>query len=201
MCAGFEESHLIKTPPYTNMLTWQQLEELCRDGRLVRWKIGGREVGANGRGLYMLPEVHQQLSARPWPASNGEHPNHTRDRRTAMRQVLERFVLGAAIRVKYDIKELGSERSDEAMRGYWEFRSQGRMTETRLFGFFVRPGAFLATAFCGRDEFSKASHWVDRRVACEALWKNLCSGSTYILDPWPVVDAEELNSYLVRSDD
>ena len=183
------------------MLTWTELEKLCLDAKLVRWKIGGREVAENGRGLYMLPEVHREFSERPWPASAGEDPKHTQIRRSAMRNVLERFVQGHNLRVNYDLKELGSERSDVSMRGYWEFRSQGRMTETRLFGFFVRPGAFLATAFCGRDKFANGSDWKKRRLKCEELWKANFDNSKYLENPWPVTDADGLKAYLVRSDD
>lgn len=183
------------------MLTWQQLEQLRHDGRLVRWKVGGREVSDEGRGLYILPDVHEAFSQRPWPASQGENPNRTRERRAAMRQVLERFVLGHAMRLNYDLKELGSEARNSAMQGYWEFRSQGRMTETRLFGFFARPGAFVATAFQGRDQFSTSRHWRDRRQKCQALWNALTDNATYMNNPWPAVQAADLEVYLARIDD
>jgi hypothetical protein len=114
---------------------------------------------------------------------------------------MERFVLGQNLRVKYDLKELGSERNDIRMKGFWEFRSQGRMHETRLFGFFARPGAFVATKFRSRDDFQNKNDWIAERLAGEARWREIAGDTPYLNEPWPVDGSASMQSYLSRKDD
>lgn len=144
----------------------------------------------------MLPDVRDEVDNQPWPGADGEHPRRTAERRIAMRQVLERYVTGNALLIRRDIKELGSDPVRPHMRGYWEFRSQGRMEETRLFGFFARPGAFVATAFKGRGTFGSQSDWDTQHAACEARWNQLTGGAAYMTEPWPVQLRRELDVYL-----
>ena len=118
-----------------------------------------------------------------------------------MRQVLERFVLGQHVRLRNDLKELGTMRNDAAMRGYWEFRSQGRMVETRLFGFFALPGAFVATDFQPRDIFVTQQDWDGQRQKCAGSWGNLTGGADFLVDPWPVHTRREFETYLERDND
>lgn len=183
------------------MLTWSQLETFCNDGQLVRWKAGERSLSVGGRGLYMLTDVHSRFTERPWPDASDEDPRRTRERRGAMRNVLERYVKGQAIRLNYDLKELGTLNRDQGMRGYWEFRSQGPMTETRLFGFVPLPGAFVATDFQSRAEFESAADWAAQRAACGQRWDSLTSGAPFMNTPWPVDGRSALAAYLDRADD
>jgi hypothetical protein len=148
----------------------------------------------------MLRYVFDRFEGRPWPDAQGEDPRHTQQRRTAMRQVLERFVKGHALVLARDIKELGSRDRAQHMRGYWEFRSQGRMTETRLFGFFARPGAFIATDFQSRDLYTGQADWDDQRARCGAQWSGLTDKDWYV-GPWPVELRAHLATYLDRDDD
>ena len=182
------------------MLTWEQLEKHVVDGRLMKWTCGLKQTPDAGRVLYVLPEVYEALTQKPWPASDGERHVHTKERRQAMRQVLERFVKGHAMLVNREVKELGSASMLTHMRGYWEFRSMGRMEETRLFGFFARTGAFVATAFCARGSFTKQADWDRRRQLCDKLWAGIFPNDSFLDEPWPVNAKPEMNSYLDRVD-
>lgn len=189
------------------MLTWAVLETHVANGTLRRWSLYGDEkTVSDGRMLYMLPDVLNAIDQRPWPGSEGERPSHTADRRSAMRMVLKRFVKGDMLNLRRDIKELGShidKSIDPKMKGYWEFRSQGRMEETRLFGFFARPGAFVATDFKGRGDFAKGNQaqWNAQRVSCRSKWDALFPTEPPIRKPWPVHTRSHLNAYLERSND
>jgi len=182
------------------MLTWHDMEAMRESQVLCRWQVPGGQP-ARGRALYMTPNVHLQLMERPWPAIDGERPRRTQDRRSAMLNVLGRFVRGDALVLEKDIKELGSKRADDRFRGYWEFRSQGPMTETRLFGFFPRPGAFLGTFFAGRDEFGPHADpsWLSRRRDCQGVWDSLTRCS-YLTSPWIVTTRAHLRAYTERTD-
>lgn len=151
----------------------------------------------------MVPDIALALDTLPWPASQGESERHTRERRAAMITLLERFVRGAVLRNSYDLKELGSAHARTDMQGYWELRSQGRMTETRLFGFFARPGAFVCTAFKPRSDFGgKADpRWLQQRQACEATWQGLFPGRAYLKTPWPVTTRIQVAAYTEGCDD
>lgn len=187
------------------MLTWTDLENHVAAERLVRWSIHGKPPKADGRALYMTPRVHTQFTEAPWPGSEGENPRHTAERRSAMRAALQRFVDGKAVLLRRDLKELGSlvdKPLKPTMRGYWEFRSQGRMEETRLFGFFARPGAFVATAFKGRGEFRPncPGDWDDQKKKCEGSWNDLFPTEDYYSALWPVLTKDHLANYLESSD-
>ena len=154
----------------------------------------------------MLPDVLVAIDERPWPGSDGEKISHTEERRAAMRMVLRRYLKGEMLNIRRDIKELGShidKATDPGMKGYWEFRSQGRMEETRLFGFFARPGAFIATDFKGRGEFARGvqSQWDAQRESCKAKWEALFPTQSPMANPWPVQTRAQLISYLERDDD
>lgn len=186
----------------TYMLTWRQLEALCGDeGPLIRWTAGRDGVPPNGRALYLERSVHTDFTSRPWPACEGEAPKRTAARRTAMRSVLERFVRGDVLRVNADMKDIGAKRRDENMRGYFSIRSQGPMTETRFFGFFPRAGAFVATAFVDRDQFSTQEDWDKRRESCREIWDHITDGATFLTDPWPVDTRAQLQAYMSVQDD
>lgn len=188
------------------MLTWTELETHVAGEILVRWTHNGKPPQEGGRALYMLPGVYRDFEERRWPASDGEAPRHTAERRAAMRAVLKRFTLGDGILIRRDLKELGSpidKAPGVAMRGYWEFRSQGRREETRLFGFFARPGAFVATAFKGRGEFREGVQldWDNQREQCLVEWRKLTGEKQPMRDPWPVVTRDDLAIYLEVTDD
>lgn len=183
------------------MLTWRELEALCDlQGPLVRWRLGARPTPLGGRAIYMERGVHASFTDRPWPASGGEDPRTTRTRQAAMRTVLERFVRGDAVRLKYDIKELGTKSRNETMRGYFSIRSQGPMTETRLLGFFARHGAFVATAFEPRDRFVTQADWDEQRDRCGETWTRLVGHAPFLTDPWPVETRDHLSTYLRAQD-
>jgi hypothetical protein len=151
--------------------------------------------------LYMLPDAFDGIQSRPWPAAEGESPSRTKARRSAMRTALERYVDGSSLNLNYDIKELGTKNVDEKMRGFWEFRSQGPMEETRLFGFFARPGAFIATDFQPRGQYESELDWLSQQTGCEARWRALCGDRPYMMAPWPVRVRADLAQYLEREDD
>lgn len=187
------------------MLTWPDLETHVVAGRLIRWTHDGKASPADGRALYMVPEVYEGVQNRHWPASDGERPAHTADRRAAMRAVLRRYVVGDALLIRRDLKELGSPidgAPNVRMRGYWEFRSQGRMEETRLFGFFARPGAFVATAFKARGEFRKGmqSDWNAQREKCGIEWHRVFADRRFLSEPWPMLTRDQMSAYLERYD-
>lgn len=182
------------------MLTWSDLEGHAAAGKLVRWTHNGKPPITGGRALYMVPNVYDALQSKPWPGSDGESPRHTAERRSAMRQVLERFTLGKNMLLNRDVKELGSDPIRENMRGYWEFRSQGRMEETRLFGFFARPGAFVATDFCGRGAFQAQADWEAQKNSCLAAWTSLFPKAFFITSPFPVRNKIVLSKYLNSED-
>lgn len=118
-----------------------------------------------------------------------------------MRTALERYCNGSAINLNRDMKELGSKDANRSMRGYWEYRSQGPMEETRLFGFFARPGAFVATDFQPRGQYVSQADWDAQRASCEGRWVVLTKKRPYMTDPWPVRLRNELSVYLDRADD
>ena len=182
------------------MLTWADLQTHVANDELVRWTWNGKPPPADGRALYMVPNVCEEFQRAPWPGSDGERPQQTAERRAAMRQVLERYVRGKNLLIRRDIKELGSEPIRKHMRGYWEFRSQGRMEETRLFGFFARPGAFVATCFAGRGTFGAQEDWDARRKACEQIWLRIFPNHSWLKDPWPVLLKSNLENYLNSED-
>lgn len=186
------------------MLTWPELETHVANGTLKRWTHDGKLPILGGRALYMTPAVFEAFQNAPWPESDGELPTRTQERRSAMRAVLKRFTLGQGMLIRRDIKELGSPLEGApkvGMRGYWEFRSQGKIHETRLFGFFARHGAFVATDFKGRGEFRQGNQqdWDDQRKSCLARWEALTGSASFVQEPWPVLTRDQLTSYL--SDD
>jgi len=120
-----------------------------------------------------------------------------------MRAVLERYVIGAHLNLNYDMKELGSLKPDAAMQGFWEFRSGLPVEQTRLFGFFARPGAFVATSFQPRGNFGGVSDpaWQAVRQEGELHWRALFESVDYMKMPWPVSTKAQFNVYLDRQDD
>jgi len=148
----------------------------------------------------MLRDVFERFENSPWPDAGGENPLHTRQRRSAMRSVLERYTRGHALVLRNDIKEMGSQDHLPHMKGYWEFRSQGRMTETRLFGFFARPGAFIATDFQSRANYQTQADWDAQRASCGQRWSDLTTGN-WQDEPWPVSVRVHLKAYLDHEDD
>lgn len=156
---------------------------------------------SGGRCLYMLNDVFDRFENKPWPTAEWERPQLTRDRRRAMRMVVERFVKGENINLRYDLKELGSDKVINAnMKGYWEFRSGPPNEQTRLFGFFARPGAFVATEFALRGDYVDNADWRAQRQACQKQWEQLTS-EAYLAEPWPVLTGADLAEYLERDDD
>lgn len=189
------------------MLTWEDLEGHREAGRLVKYTAGLPATGTDGRCLYMLPDVFEAFQKRPWPSTEYMSPHILRERRAAMRQVLERYVKGLHLNVNYDIKELGSELLNPEMRGLFEFRSGPPIEQTRLFGFFARPGAFVATSFRSRGEFEvtdgedKHSPWASEFANSTAAWHNIFGAETYLSKPWPVGTLAELLDYMTHADD
>jgi hypothetical protein len=188
------------------MLTWTELETHVAEKALSRWTHDGKHPVAGGRALYMLPSVFTDFETKAWPASEGENRAHTKERRLAMRAALKRYTLGDQLVIRRDLKELSSPLDGGLkvhMRGYWEFRSQGRREETRLFGFFARPGAFVATAFKGRGEFREGvqADWDAQHAECEANWKTLTSSASYLTDPWPMFTRAQMAVYLENVND
>jgi hypothetical protein len=191
---------LLRIQMSTNLLTWAQLRGFCPE-KLVHWVPPGRDTCAEGRCLYLLPAVSRQLSARPWPDSRGESVQRTSQRRGAMFAVMEAFVDGARLVLNGDIKELGSEDPLRPnMRGYWALRSQGLRTQTRLLGFFARPGAFVATDFGSRDRLNLPNGWPNSRRVSTTRWNALTGRAAYLDSPWPVSSTEKLSIYLDRCD-
>lgn len=92
---------------------------------------------------------------------------------------------------------------DPAMRGFWEFRSGLPVEQTRLFGFFARPGAFVATSFHPRGKFGGAADpaWLAEQKAAVSVWKGLFGTASYLESPWPVLTKAQFAEYLERSDD
>jgi hypothetical protein len=113
-----------------------------------------------------------------------------------MRLVLARYVKGAQLNINRDIKELGSKNANPKMRGFWEFRSHPPREETRLFGFFARTGAFVATDFQPRGMFTSQAVWDAQRVSCKARWDALTNGAPFAVVPWPVTTKDQLNTYI-----
>lgn len=182
----------------TNMLTWEELEAHVDAQSLVLWDPRKQGLLPVGRGLYMLPEVFEAMQKRPWPGRvPGEPKERVRERRQAMRAVLERFVIGGRLTLNWDIAELGSKILRPEHRGFWEFRSAGPWVETRLFGFFARRGAFLATDLQAREEIDYRAQF----TSCLAKWNGLTGGRPYVADPYPVDKPEHLLDYLNRDDD
>ncbi|KRA81633.1 hypothetical protein ASD76_14010 [Altererythrobacter sp. Root672] len=182
------------------MLTWTDLEALVQDGHLILWdprKHG--KVLPNGRALYMVPAVFDAILNGPWPGTMpGDRLSLARERKMAMRQVLERYVIGGHLNLERDIAELGSKILRPEHRGFWQFRSQGPWVETRLFGFFARPGAFVATDFAARDA---VGDYRVRYSSSSATWAALAGSIPFMMGPYPVETPEHLQSYLDRDDD
>lgn len=188
------------------MLTWDELQRLELDERLVRWKVGQAETPAGGRALYMLPEVHEAVQQKPWPETMHHGFSERRNRRAAMRAVLNRYTLGGTVNNAVDLKDLGTKRLDESMRPLFAMRSGGPMEQTRLLGFFARPGAFVATSFRARGYFShedpgeRIKKWQAERVHCEAVWREQIGDPAWLRDPWPVLTNVDLRKYIDRDD-
>jgi hypothetical protein len=180
------------------MLTWVDLVALSDADKLRAWlpsRANATEVGE--RVLFMLPDVHESFESAPWPSSSGERAAATRERRAAMRSVLTRFVKGHVLNLRNDIKELGSQDADPSMRGFWEFRSQGPMSETRLFGYFALKGAFVATDFRSRGDFDgNPGEWKRTRHSSRLLWDSLTSHASPLQSPWPVLTRADLKEYI-----
>lgn len=177
------------------MLTWSDLEVLCEARKLTRWKGPPVPRGLKPRFLYLTSEVHDQIANRPWPSADGERPDRTALRRTAMRAVLHRFSQGHMLNVNRDMKELGSRDVNAQMRGFWEFRSQGPIHETRLFGFFARRGAFVGLRFGSRDGMQDADFETELGH-CNQIWQELFSDAEPLSEPWPVLARPDLEEYL-----
>lgn len=179
------------------MLTWDELEAHLDAGTLMLWDPQKKGIMPNGRGLYMLPPVHDAMVKRRWPGvMPGERKERVQARRQAMRAVLERFILGGRLALNFDIVELGSKLPRPEHRGFWEFKSSGPWIETRLFGFFARRGAFVATDLRARNLIDyRAQH-----TACLLRWNALTSGRPYLDAPYPVDTPDKLNDYLDRDD-
>lgn len=169
-----------------------------QSGALRIWDPDGTGAVPRGRVLYMTPEVFESVLQRPWPGiAPGEMPRVTKDRRTAMKAVLRRFVIGGRVNLEIDMAELGSKLPRPEHRGVWEFRSGMPATQTRIFGFFARPGAFVALDLKARDE-------IDFRQQCReaySAWATLTGGAAYLNAPYPVKTAVEFAVYLDREDD
>jgi hypothetical protein len=144
----------------------------------------------------MLPQVHKDFVDGSWFAPPGEPPARTKERKATMRLVLARYVTGAQLNINRDIKELGSARSNVAMRGFWEFRSHPPQEETRLFGFFARTGAFVATDFQPRGKFTSQALWNAQKASCQSRWDSLTNRARVAMVPWPVTTRDHLNTYL-----
>lgn len=182
----------------TKLLTWTELDSHEGDGSLKLWTVKRAAISAEGRALYMLPDVHEAVLDRPWPAAYpGEPASRTRDRRTAMRSVLERYVVGGRLNLERDLSELGSKIRRPEHRGFWAFRSQGPRVQTRLLGFFARPGAFVATGFEPRDNLDYRAAFADNR----ARWTALTGGRPVLNSPYPVETPSDLAAYLEHEDD
>jgi hypothetical protein len=114
-----------------------------------------------------------------------------------MRAVLERFVAGGRVTLNHDMAELGSKLLRPQHRGHWEFRSVGPSMQTRIFGFFARPGAFVAFDFKPRDRVDfREQHALDL-----ARWNALTFGAPYLNAPYPVITPADLSAYLEGIDD
>jgi hypothetical protein len=101
------------------MLTCAALAAFCEEGLLRQWTPRPSiSTQPSGRVLLMFPEVYDRFEKSPWPGSDGENPRRTRQRRSAMRIVLERYCDGRFVNLRYDIKELGSEPVQSRMRGF-----------------------------------------------------------------------------------
>lgn len=187
----------------TNMLTWSELETHVAARKLRKWEPSKAGTAPDGRCLYMTPDVFEAILVKPWPATRAVSLCRARDRRAAMRMVLERYVKGFGLNLDRDMKELGSMKQNAAMRGFWEFRSGQPIEETRLFGFFARPGAFVAFSFEPRGKFGGASDpaWKAERDVCETGWKTLFGARPYLTSPWPVRDRPAFLTYVDRTDD
>jgi hypothetical protein len=151
----------------------------------------------------MLGDVFDAVQKRPWETTQSLSPAVLKARRQAMRAVLERYIIGAHLNFNVDMKELGSLKPDSSMQGFWEFRSGLPVEQTRLFGFFARPGAFLATSFQPRGKFGGMSDpaWKVEREEGEKRWRALFGDKEYIKMPWPVASKDQFFQYLDRKDD
>jgi hypothetical protein len=150
----------------------------------------------------MIPEIYDAYVKRPWPSTMSMSPHVAKARRPAMRQVLERFLLGKSLNLNYDIKELGSGSINAAMQGFFEFRSGPPVEQTRLLGHFALPGAFVATLFKARGELEADddepgnTRWRQAMVDSQDRWANLFPDEPFMTDPWPVLTQDHLAEYL-----
>lgn len=179
-----------------------ELEQHAAAGILISWLGGFAEIPPAGRALYMTGEVYEKYQVAPWPQTIPQTPRGMKERRTAMKAVLRRYVAGGHMNIRYDLKELGSEHVNADMQGFWEFRSGPPVEQTRLFGFFARPGAFIATSFRARGELEasggQSAHdpWLNERVTAEATWQTLFPNQRYMREPWPTMTQASLNFYV-----
>ena len=177
------------------MLTWSDLEASVDAGLLQRWPFGNGHPPVGGRALYVTPNVFSAMTQRPWPSVAGEYPHRTQQRRTAMRMVIERFVKGDALVAKHDLKELGSEKINARMKGFWEIRSQGPIHETRLLGHFGRVGAFVGTSFLSHEFLNQYSDWEAQRDFCASEWARIFGNKLPLSHPWPVLTIANHKTY------
>jgi len=193
---------LVNPASSTKSLTWVELQQHAAAGILRPWLGGFTEIPPAGRALYMTGDVYEKYQVSPWPMTMPQTPRGMRERRTAMKAVLRRYVSGGHMNIRYDLKELGSESINTQMQGFWEFRSGPPIEQTRLFGFFARPGAFVATSFRARGELeangNQSAHdpWANERVLAETTWQALFPNHKYLCEPWPAMTQESLNFYL-----
>lgn len=125
-----------------------------------------------------LRRLREEAVAR---STVGDSMERTKQRRAAMRMVVERYVKGHFLLVEVDIAELGSKVHRPQHRGWWEFRSGKPDAETRLLGFFARPSGFVATGFLPRPGIDfQARHRV-----CLARWNDLTTGRPFLDEPYP----------------
>lgn len=182
----------------TYLLTWMELEAHVSAMSLVLWDPQRKGVADDGRALYMTPNLFRQMREGPWPGKDLDRSAAaTRERRAAMRMVIERFINGAYLKNELEIAELGSRLLKPQHRGFWEFKSGKPDIETRMFGFFARRGAFVGLSLRARDEVNFATEY----VKCKSEWDGLTGGRPVLDTPYPVVTQNDLRMYLTREDD
>lgn len=151
---------------------------------------------AQKRTIFMTPAVFADFNVQPWPRDPLNLDDRPAERRRNFHGLLERFVAGQNVVPDQHLKLLRP--AAPTFANVWEFRSMPPDPQTRLIGYFVSVGCFLALWFGPRRELDpligRGWNAVVKDVHDE--FDVLFPGRTPLQSKWPVSTRAELARYI-----
>jgi hypothetical protein len=149
------------------MLIQEEIENLCRRGRLVALSSLDWRAPIKRR-VYVSPDLHRFLNQQ------SASPETNRDRRRLQR-LFDRFISGQVISVALKRYPKGSDlkRLSPKHEEVWEFKVRSATPQLRIFGRFAEVNEFVAlTGPVDRSNCDYPSE-IDR---CQQEWNSLFPG-------------------------